>query len=154
MNYGEEDETTAWSWSRLVRWTACVLRRATRVGDWNSLLIPILSKHIWMVLLIGKKALEASQHEPRKWEIATLKVDADDADAVGNEPVLHNDKVIGVVTSGGYSHTYATSIALAYLKPEFLAAGTTVAITILGENRSAIVQESCLFDPTGMRLRS
>jgi len=57
-----------------------------------------------------------------------------------------------VVTSGGYSHTHATSIALAYLRPEFLAAGTVVEISILGASRQAIVQESCLFDPAGGRL--
>jgi len=108
----------------------------------------------WDKEFIGKAVLEDLRDKPCKWEIATLTVDAGDADAFGNEPVLYNDEVIGVVTSGGYSHSYSTSIALAYLKPEFLPAGTAVEITILGEARKAIVQETCLFDPSGNRLRS
>jgi len=107
----------------------------------------------WDKGFVGKAALEAKRDLPRKWELTTLKVDSGDADPFGNEPVLHNDEVVGVVTSGGYSHTYASSIALAYLKPEYLAAGTVVEVTILGENRKAVVQESCLFDPSGKRLR-
>jgi len=107
----------------------------------------------WDKEFIGKAALEEKRHAPRKWEVATLLVDADAADAFGNEPVLHNNEVIGVVTSGGYSHTFTSSVALAYLKPEFLAAGTILEITILGENCKAVVQESCLFDSSGELLR-
>ncbi|NOX70458.1 MAG: FAD-dependent oxidoreductase [Gammaproteobacteria bacterium] len=107
----------------------------------------------WDKNFIGKDALECRRDEPHKWEIATLKVDARDADPIGNEPVLNNDEVVGVVTSGGYSHTYATSVALAYLKPEFLVAGTRVEINVMGESCGAIVQETCLFDPDGTTLR-
>ena len=43
-------------------------------------------------------------------------VDANDADAIGDEPVWHDGKVVGWVTSGGYGHTVGKSVALGYVE--------------------------------------
>jgi dimethylglycine dehydrogenase len=108
----------------------------------------------WGKDFIGKATLVARKNLPRKREIATLVVDADNADVMGNEPVIFGGEVIGVVTSGGYSHTYQVSVALAYLQPKYLVPGSEVVVTILGKNCKAVVQETCLFDPSGERMRS
>ena len=52
----------------------------------------------------------------------TLVVDAADADAYGDEPVLADGRVVGFTTSGGYGHCVGADIALAYLEPAFATA--------------------------------
>ena len=42
----------------------------------------------------------------------------DDADARGNEPVYHNNKIVGVVTSGAYGFRVNKSLAFAYVQSE------------------------------------
>ena len=51
---------------------------------------------------IGAKALQEKAQSGVDIKIVYLEVEADNADARGNEPVYHNNKVVGVVTSGGY----------------------------------------------------
>ncbi|MEX3009569.1 FAD-dependent oxidoreductase [Hoeflea sp. TYP-13] len=108
----------------------------------------------WDRDFVGKQAVLASREKPLKWQICTLNVDAAYADALGNEPVLIDGEVAGVVTSGGYSHTYRQSVALAYLRPECCTPGREVEVVILGENRLAKISAQCLFDPEGQRLRA
>ena len=78
----------------------------------------------------------------------------DDADAVGDEPVLSGDRVVGFVTSGGYGHTVGRSIALAYLEPGLAIPDADLTVEILGERRSARVAPESLYDPSGARMRS
>jgi dimethylglycine dehydrogenase len=45
-------------------------------------------------------------------------------------------------------------VALAYVRPEFEAAGTKLEIEIFGERKKATVGQEPLFDPRNERLRS
>ena len=47
--------------------------------------------------------------------LVSFAVDADGADAIGDEPIWHDGKVVGWVTSGGYGHSVGTSLALGYV---------------------------------------
>ena len=65
-------------------------------------------------------------------KIVYLEVDVDNADARGNEPVYHNNKIVGVVTSGGYGFRTKKSLAFAYVKSN-LANGGNLEIEIQGQ---------------------
>jgi dimethylglycine dehydrogenase len=102
---------------------------------------------------VGREAAEKLRDEPCKHVLTTLVVDADDADAVGDEPVFSGDRVVGFVTSGGYGHTVGKSIALAYLEPALAVPDADLAIEILGTRRAARVTPEPLYDPSGARMR-
>jgi dimethylglycine dehydrogenase len=103
---------------------------------------------------IGRDAALKLRAEAPSHHLVTLVVDAADADAYGDEPVLAEGRVVGFVTSGGYGHTVEQSIALAYLEPAFATPEAALAVTILGEDRQARVAPEPLCDPTGARMRS
>ncbi len=68
---------------------------------------------------VGREAALRLREEAPSHRLVTLVVDAADADAYGDEPVLAEGRVVGFTTSGGYGHTVEQSIALAYLEPAF-----------------------------------
>ena len=103
---------------------------------------------------IGRTAALRVREQPPQRRLVTLVVDAGDADALGDEPVWHDDKVVGWVTSGGYGHCIGNSIALAYVPPPVANAGTKCEVEILGERRAAVVQAGALYDAAGGRMRS
>ena len=81
-------------------------------------------------------------------------VDADGADAIGDEPLFHKGEVVGWATSGGYGHTVDKSIALGYLPSEMAEPGAAFEIEILGDMRPATLAEGALHDPQGTLMRS
>jgi dimethylglycine dehydrogenase len=83
----------------------------------------------------------------------TFAVDADDADVLGDEPIWHDGKVVGWVTSGGYAHTVERSLAQGYVPKELVANGGDFEIEILGDRRRAAIEPEPLFDPEGARMR-
>ena len=105
------------------------------------------------VSFIGKEAAmkEMATGVPRK--LCTFKVDAKDADVVAWEPIWHDGKVVGYVTSGGYSHYAKTSVAFGFLPVELIEEGQQVEIEILGEMISATLYSEPLFDPSNKYLR-
>ena len=78
---------------------------------------------------------------------------ADDADAVGYEPVWIDGQVKGFCTSGGYSHYAQKSLALALVDSKSLSDQLEASIEILGDMRSAKRIHQALFDATGERMR-
>jgi aminomethyltransferase len=54
-------------------------------------------------------------------------------------PVLHNNKVVGEVTSGTYSPTLDRPIAMAYVQPSASAIGTQLTTDIRGTHHRAVV---------------
>jgi dimethylglycine dehydrogenase len=82
-----------------------------------------------------------------------MTVDADDADAIGDEPILKDGTVAGWVTSGGYAHHAQKSVALGYVKIEAFDPAAAYDIEIIGEPKAARIQPEPLFDPKGERMR-
>jgi dimethylglycine dehydrogenase len=87
-----------------------------------------------------------------------VEPDPDDpADVIGDEPVWHDDKVVGWITSGGYGHHVKQSIALGYVPVELSTTDGPGArgyqIEIIGRRRPARLQPEPLFDPQGLRMR-
>jgi dimethylglycine dehydrogenase len=81
----------------------------------------------------------------------------DPADVIGDEPIWHDGKVVGWVTSGGYLHHVKASLALGYVPTELASAdgpgGQGFEIEIIGRRRPARLQLRPLFDPDGLRMR-
>jgi dimethylglycine dehydrogenase len=103
---------------------------------------------------IGQEALrrEALTGPPERF--VPLLVDATDADAAAVSIVYQGDKVVGLVTSGGYGYRLRQSIALAYVRTDLAVPGTELEVEILGERRRAVVAREPLYDPENARLRA
>jgi dimethylglycine dehydrogenase len=104
---------------------------------------------------IGKAAALRERQEGGALRRVSFVVAAGDADVLGDEPIWHQGKVIGWVTSGGYGHFVDRSLAQGYV-PRALAADTRESafeIEIIGERRTATIIERPLFDPEGLRMR-
>jgi dimethylglycine dehydrogenase len=83
-----------------------------------------------------------------------FSVDALDADAIGDEPIWHEGKVVGWVTSGAYGHSVQRSLALGYIPATLADATGGFEIEIIGERRRAERQSAAAFDPSGSRMRT
>jgi dimethylglycine dehydrogenase len=103
---------------------------------------------------IGRAAAAAEQQHGGARQLISLAVQAGDADAVGDEPIYHEDEVVGWVTSGGYGHSVDQSIAVGYVHASLAASSTGFAVEIIGERRPAVRHTQAPFDPGGTRMRS
>ena len=104
---------------------------------------------------LGREAYLAIKDRPPREKLVIARVETDDADANGGEPVfLTNGKPVGRVSSGAYGHSAGASIALCFVKAEHAIPGTEVDIAILGGARRAVILEQPPFDPGGERLRA
>lgn len=102
---------------------------------------------------LHKSAYAAIANLPPREVLRTLVIEADTADATGNEPIFDlKGQPAGKVSSGAYGYHVGQSLALAYLRPE-IAAGAVLEVMILGRPHRARVLEGAAFDPQGLRLR-
>jgi dimethylglycine dehydrogenase len=103
---------------------------------------------------VGRGPATVAAQSPPQRRLVTLAVDADDADAVADEPIFHDDRVVGRVTSGGYAHWSRTSVALGYVGSDVAEEIDGFAVEILGRRRPATRSPQPLYDPRGARMRS
>ncbi len=103
---------------------------------------------------IGRAAAAEEKASGGKLRLITLQVDAADADALGDEPIWHEGKVIGWVTSGAYGYRVDASIALGYVPVELASADSGFEVEIIGERRRATRLAGAPFDPAGARMRA
>ncbi len=104
---------------------------------------------------IGRSGAAADKAAPKRQRVSFV-VEATDADALGDEAVWKDDKVVGWITSGGYCHHTEKSLAIGYVPSETLGNGAAVAkweVEILGDRRAARLQLEPLFDPKAERMR-
>jgi len=101
---------------------------------------------------VGRAALEGRSVETASRRLRCLTVDDGTSVVMGKEPVLHDDEVVGYVTSAAYGHTVRKPIAYAYL-PASIGEGDAVEIEYFGERIEATVTPEPLHDPEMSRLR-
>lgn len=85
--------------------------------------------------------------------LVTLEIDAGDADASGYEPIWHNSKQVGFVTSGGYAHTLGKSLAMGLVDVAHADEHTMLSVHIVGVERAAKVVPASPYDPSGKAMR-
>jgi dimethylglycine dehydrogenase len=103
---------------------------------------------------VGRTAALEEKESSGALRLVTFSVDAADADASGDEPIWHQGRVVGWVTSGGYGHRVQRSLALGYIPVALAAAREGFEIEILGERRKATRESVAAFDPDGTRMRA
>jgi dimethylglycine dehydrogenase len=102
---------------------------------------------------IGREAALGERAHPPARRLVTLVVDADDADVWADEPIWRDGEVVGFVTSGGYAHFAAKSVALGFVPTAMIAERAGFEVEILGQRRPATLIAEPLFDPKGTRMR-
>ncbi len=105
---------------------------------------------------IGRQALiEIAERGPER-RLLTWTVEAGQpgVDVIGDEPVWHNDEVVGWVTSGGYAHHSDASVAMGYVPAALEGETSGFEIEIVGVRRPATLVEGCLWDSHGERMRA
>jgi 4-methylaminobutanoate oxidase (formaldehyde-forming) len=102
----------------------------------------------------GRDALLAARQHGVTRRLRCLTMNDPHEIALGGEPVLVGDTVLGRVTSGGYGYTVGRSIGYAYLPVPAAQVGTRVAVEIAGHRVDGVVEADPLYDPQGARIRA
>ncbi len=99
----------------------------------------------------GRAAMEA---RGVRAACVTLLVDGPpDADPWGREALWHDGRVVGRLTSGGWSVAMGRSIAMGYVSPELAEPGTRLRVRMLDDLWDAEVAIESPYDPRQERLR-
>ncbi len=103
---------------------------------------------------IGASALKERLENNIEIKVVYLEIDVDDADAMGNEPVFYQNKIVGIVTSGGFGFRVNKSLAFAYVESGLAEVGNEFDIQIQDQKRKAIVLKEMAYDPENKKLLS
>jgi len=103
---------------------------------------------------VGKTATLAQQQEERNLQLIYFEVDAKDSDVRGNEPIFHDERCVGLTTSGGYGYFVEKSLGFGYVTPDLAHADTPLQVDLLGERRDLRILTSPAHDPNNERLRA
>ncbi|MGM0586492.1 MAG: glycine cleavage T C-terminal barrel domain-containing protein, partial [Pseudomonadota bacterium] len=100
----------------------------------------------------GKWAMQQAGIRSR---CVTLTMDGpEDADPWGREALHQDGRVVGRLTSGGWSVAAGRRIGLGYVSPELAEAGTPLQVRIMGDLWPAQVVPDSPYDPENARLRA
>jgi len=103
---------------------------------------------------IGRSAAAEEKDSGGALRLMTFKVDATDADAIGDEPIWHDGKTVGWVTSGAFGHRVNHSLALGYVPAALARADAGFEIEIIGERHKAHRLTGAAFDASGKLMRT
>ena len=102
---------------------------------------------------VGRDAAQRERETGPQELLVLLEVDAQDADASGDEGIWLDDRRVGLVTSGSYGHHVGKSLALAYVDREIVNANPELTVHVVGDERSARILPEPPYDPKGQNLR-
>ena len=103
---------------------------------------------------IGRDSLVKWQQNGFKNKMVTLEVhDVEDADALGNNPIYNNGRVIGRATGGNYGFRVKKSLAIGMVEPQFADVGQKLEMDILDKKYNVTVIEDSPYDPKNEKLK-
>jgi len=102
---------------------------------------------------LGRKALLTQKEKGLTRKLCCFKIDSGPLMPVGKEAILDGDKVVGIVTSGGFGHTIKKPIALGYLPMDYSKPGTRLQIEVAAKRYEAIVEKEPLYDPENKKVK-
>jgi len=103
---------------------------------------------------IGKAASLSRKQQGQRMKLVYMEVANTDSDCMGNEPVYHGGKVVGVTTSGAFGHATNKSLAFAYVPPEAAVTGSEFEVMLFGERRKATIIPESAWDKENARLKA
>ena len=103
---------------------------------------------------VGSKAISEKLNNGIKIKLVYLEIEADTADALGNEPIYYKNERVGLTTSGAYGFRVNKSLAFAYVNSDLIKNDTEFLIDIQGKKVKAKIIEEPAFDPKNLRLKS
>jgi dimethylglycine dehydrogenase len=103
---------------------------------------------------IGRAAAMEEMGGGGALRLLTFKLETQDADALGDEPIWHEGKVVGWVTSGAFGHRVNHSLALGYVPAAVAGATSGFEIEIIGERHHAEPLSEAAYDAKGSRMRN
>jgi 4-methylaminobutanoate oxidase (formaldehyde-forming) len=103
---------------------------------------------------LGKEALVKQKADGIKQKLCCFSLSDPTVIALGNEPILKGDKVVGWITSGGYGYSVKKSIAFGYLPVADAKPGNEFHTDWFGEKIVLKVEAEPLYDPKGERIKS
>lgn len=102
----------------------------------------------------GAEAFNAINPDELSKRLVCLVLDNPQHVVLGKEPVLHQNKVVGYVTSAYFGHTIGKQLACAWLSEELSKLGTILSIRYFNNDYPATVGSDPQFDPQMTRLKS
>ena len=102
---------------------------------------------------IGRDAMLRRQESGNPWKMALLEIFSEGIDPFYSHPVLSGDKVVGMVTSGGYGHRTKKGLALAYFSVSEAIDDPELEVEIIGVRYKATVLTVPPYDPRRERMR-
>ncbi|NOC45158.1 FAD-dependent oxidoreductase [Ruegeria sp. HKCCD7559] len=103
---------------------------------------------------IGKAALLKQKKDGAYRRLVTLKLPFGETSVMFDEGVYAQGKLIGRVTSGGFSYYCNHDIAMALVPQNMTAPGTKMQVLVHNEMRDAVVIDTCAVDPANTRPRA
>ncbi|KAK5075473.1 hypothetical protein LTS08_001461 [Lithohypha guttulata] len=101
---------------------------------------------------IGQAALDGRNNDNVARRLTCLTIDDGKSVVLGKEPVFHEGKAVGYVTSAAFGYSIGRPLAYAWLPSKF-AVGDAMELEYFGQRIKATVAAEPLFDPKGERLR-
>ena len=103
---------------------------------------------------LGREALERVKSEGVSRKLCCMTLNDPTNVVMGNEPILHGEKVLGYATSANYGYSVGRGIVYGYLPVGYAKEGTEVDVEYFGERYKATVVQDPQYDPEGVKLKS
>ncbi len=108
---------------------------------------------------IGREALLAQRDQGLRRRLVVLTLEDPESLPLGDEPILHEGRIVGQVTSAAFGHSIGRAVAIGYVRlpgrgrvEEMIAAGG-FELDIAGRRFAATAGLEAPWDPQGRRLR-
>jgi len=103
---------------------------------------------------IGREALLRAREQELQRKLCCMTLDEAGGMALGKEPILDGERVLGYVTSANYGYSVGKHIVYGYLPADYASPETPVLVEYFGRRQPATVTREPLYDPENAKLKA